>query len=170
MMNIKMTDNLKMEDSLYKARKFVFGDLMKMGYKYIARDKDGAIFAYSSKPIRRDGVWLFDIASNTNDSKNISFVSCIFTDIEWEDEEPFRIPYTNWKEVTVDTPVVYTNVNGEKYVRYFCKYDEENDRVVLYANGRTSLTEHGIVETYPERVTIYEQGEKLKNGNISNNN
>ena len=167
---IRMTDNLKMTDNLYEFRKFVLKDLIKEGYKYIARDREGALFAYSSKPIRRDGVWLFDIASNTNDYKNISLVSRIFTDIEWENIEPFRIPYTNWREVPVDTPVIYTSVNGEKYVRYFCKYDEENDRVVLYAGGRTSLTEQGIMETYPERVTIYKQGEKLNDGNISDNN
>ena len=161
---------IRMTDNLYEFRKFVLKNLIKEGYKYIARDKEGALFAYSSKPIRRDGVGLFDIAPNTNDYKSISLVSCIFTDIEWENIEPFRIPYTNWKEVTVDTPVVYTNVNGEKYVRYFCKYDEANDRVVLYAYGRTSLTEQGIVETYPERVTIYKQGEKLNDGNISDNN
>ena len=84
--------------------------------------------------------------------------------------EPFRIPYTNWKEVTVDTPVVYTSGSGKNYVRYFCKYDDKNDRVVLYVNGRTSLTEQGIMETYPERVSIYKQGEKLNDGNISDNN
>lgn len=37
-------------DNLYELRKLMFKDFMKMGYKYIARDKDGAIFAYSSKP------------------------------------------------------------------------------------------------------------------------
>jgi len=167
---IRMTEGLKMTDNLYELRKFVLKDLIKEGYKYIARDREGALFAYSSKPIRRDGVWLFDKASNTNDYKNISLVSRIFTDIEWEKVEPFRIPYTNWKEVPVDTPVVYTSATGKNYALYFCKYDEENDRVVLYTDGRTSFTEQGVMETYPERVTIYEQGEKLKNGNISNNN
>ena len=148
---------IKMTDNLYEFRKFVLKDLIKEGYKYIARDREGALFAYSSKPIRRDGVWLFEIASNTNDYKNISLVSRIFTDIEWEDVEPYRIPCTNWREVPVDTPVVYTNCIGEKLVRYFCKYDEENDRVVLYIDGRTSLTEQGIIEAYPERVSIYEK-------------
>ena len=146
-----------MTDNLYEFRKFVLKDLIKEGYKYIARDREGALFAYSSKPIRRDGVWLFEIASNTNDYKNISLVSRIFTDIKWEDVEPYRIPCTNWREVPVDTPVVYTNCIGEKLVRYFCKYDEENDRVVLYIDGRTSLTEQGIIEAYPERVSIYEK-------------
>ena len=160
-----------MTDNLYEFRKVLLGDLLREGYKYIARDKEGKIFAYSHKPTRHEEVWNFDRAfDDGNKLKDISLLSHIFPDIEWENVEPYRIPYTNWKEVPVDTPVVYTSGNGEKYVRYFCKYDEENDRVVLYANGRTSLTEHGIIETYPENVSIYEKGEKLNDGNISNNN
>lgn len=159
---------MKMTDNLYEFRKLVLRDLNKEGYKYIARNKDGALFAHSSKPTKLERAWFIIPVDGTY--QNISLLSCMFTDIKWEDVEPFRIQYTNWKEVHVDTPVVYTNVNGEKYVRYFCKYDEDNDRVVLYAYGRTSLTEQGIVETYPERVSIYKQGEKLNDGNISNNN
>ena len=154
MMNIKMTDNL------YVFRNYIIKDLIDRGFKYIARDKDGALVAYSNKPVKLEKYWLFIVPSNTNSYKNISLVSFIFPDIKWEDENPFKIPCIKWQEVPVDTPVVYTNDNGEKYVRYFCKYDEENDRVVLYLDGRTSLTEQGIGETYPERVTIYEQGEK----------
>ena len=167
-----MTEGLKMTDNLYEFRKFVLKDLIKEGYKYIARDKDGTIFAYSHKPIKQYRAWRFeiDIYDNGNKLKDMSLVSRIFTDIEWEDVAPFRIPYTDWEEVTVDTPVVYTNDSGKNYVRYFCKYDDKNDRVVLYANGRTSLTEQGIFEAYPERVTIYKQGEKLNDGNISDNN
>lgn len=156
-----------MTDNLYEFRKLVLRDLNKEGYKYIARDKNGELFTYANKPTKREKAWVYDGAYETYAYQKISIVSHVFTDIEWEDGEPFRIPYTNWKEVPVDTPVVYTNVNGEKFVRYFCKYDEDNDRVVLYAYGRTSLTEQGIVETHPERVTIYKQGEKLKNDNDS---
>ena len=164
-----MTEGLKMTDNLHELRKFVLKDLMKMGYKYIARDKSGTIYAFSSKPIRRETAWVVDIPPYPVDKlKDISLLSCIFTDIEWEKVEPFRIPSTNWKEVPVDTPVVYTSATGKNYALHFCKYDKENDRVVLYTDGRTSFTEQGVMETYPERVTIYEQGEKLKNGNISN--
>lgn len=153
-----MTEDLKIPNNLYEFRKFVFKDLMKMGYKFIARDKDGTIYAFSRKPIRQGRAWIFDRAFDSgNKLKDISLISCIFTDIEWTDVEPFRIPYINWKEVPVDTPVVYTSATGKNYVWYFCKYDEENDRVVLYTDGRTSLTEHGIIETYPEMVSIYEK-------------
>ena len=174
-----------MTDNLYELRKFVLKDLIKEGYKYIARDKEGAIYAYSRKPTRQGKEWLFVKPYENNSHKNISLVSFILTDIKWEDEEPFRIPYTNWKEVPVDTPVVYTSGigNGKTCVLHFCRYDKEKDRVILFTDGRTSFTEQGVMETYPERVTIYEkkevypagvpiceQGEKLKNGNISNNN
>ena len=161
---------IKMTDNLYEFRKFVFKDLNKEGYKYIARDKNGELFAYANKPTKREKAWVYDGAYETYAYQKISLVSTIFTDIKWEDEKPFRITYTNWKEVPVDTPVVYTIAPSVNYVRYFCKYDEKNDRVVLYANGRTSLTEHGIIETYPEMVSIYKQGEKLNDGNISDNN
>ena len=152
---------IKMTDNLYEFRKLVLRDLNKEGYKYIARDKDGTIYAFSSKPIRRETVWVVDIPPHAVDKlKDISLVSRMFTDIKWEDKKPFRIPYVNWDDVPVDTPVVYTNNNGKSVVRHFCKYDEKNDRVLMYMNGRTSFTGQETMEAYPERVTIYEQGEK----------
>ena len=152
--------NISMEDNLFVFRKCILEDFIKKGYKYIARDKDGALFAYPDKIIKKEGVWIFDSTSGANKYKDISLISVLFPDIEWENVEPFRIPYTDWKEVPVDTPVVYTSGTGENCVWYFCKYDKENDRVVLFTDGRTSLTEQGIKKTRPERVTIYEQGEK----------
>lgn len=161
---------IRMEDNLYEFRKFLLKNLVKEGLKYIARDKDGTIFAYSCRPIRRENAWFLDTASEDGTYQNISLVSALFTDIKSGDEKPFEIPYTNWKEVPVDTPVVYIGISGKNYLLHFCKYDEKNNRVVLYAGGRTSFTENGIIETYPERVSIYKQGEKLNDGNISNNN
>ena len=146
---------IKMTDNLYEFRKFLFKNLVKEGLKFIARDKDGAIFAYSYRPIRRENAWILDTGSEDGTYQNISLVSYIFTDIEWEDVEPFRIPCINWKEVPVDAPVVYNSFDGKNYVLHFCKYNEENNRVVLYSSGRTSFTEQGIMETDPERVSIY---------------
>ena len=151
-----MEDNLKMTDNLYEFRKLVLRDLNKEGYEYIARDKNGELFAYANKPIKREKAWVYDGAYETYAYQKISIVSRMFTDIKWEDEEPFRIPYIDWKEVPVDTPVVYT-VGDENCILHFCRYNEEDDRVVLYREGRTSFTEQGIMKTYPERVTIYEK-------------
>ena len=101
---IRMTEGLKMEDNLYEVRKFVLSGLIKEGYKYIARDKDGEFYAYSNKPVKLEKSWLYINHSNTNYLKNISLVSFILADIKWEDEKPFEIPYTDWKEVPINTP------------------------------------------------------------------
>lgn len=151
---------ISMTDDLFTFRNYILEDLMKMGYKYITRDKDGAIVAYSDKPTKREKVWILNIDSDDDAYKDISLLTHIFTDIKWEDEKPFEIPYVNWKKVPVNTPVLYTGDNGKTLVRHFCRYNEESNRVFIYTDGRTSFTEHGIVETCPERVTIYEQGEK----------
>lgn len=159
MMKINMTDNL------YEFRNYILEDLIERGYKYIARDKDGAIYAYSIKPTKYNRGWYFEIDTDDDKVECISVVSRIFPNIEWENIEPFRIQYINWKEVPVDTPVVYNIGSGKSVVRHFCRYDEARDRVLMYANGRTSFTKKGIMETYPERVSIYKQGEKLNDGN-----
>ena len=157
-----MKKKINITADLFEFRNYILEDLFERGFKYIARDKDGTIYAFSSKPIRRETVWVVDIPPHAVDKlKDISLISRMFTDIKWEDVEPYRIPYTNWKEVHVDTPVVYTNGDGMKYIRHFYKYDEENDRVVLYAGGRTSFTEKGIIETCPEKVIIYGEEEEL---------
>ena len=152
--------NISMEDNIFVFRNCILEDLMKMGYKYITRDKEGAIYAYTNKPVKRSTAWFFGSVSVDDKLEDISLVSRIFPDIEWENVEPFRIPYTDWKEVPVDTPVLYINSNGKSVVRHFCKYDEKNDKVLIYMNGRTSFTGQETMEAYPERVTIYEQGEK----------
>ena len=157
---IRMTEDLKITDSLFVFRNCILEDLMKMDYKYIVRDKGGKLYAYSCKPKKRENEWVFDIVSFYDTYEDISLLSRIFADIKWEDVEPFKIPYTNWKEVPVNTPVVYTGDNGKTLVRHFCRYDEESDRVLIYTDGRTSFTGLGTMEACPERVTIYEQGEK----------
>lgn len=67
---------------------------IKEGLKYIARDKDGTIYAFSFKPTKQGSVWYFNITSEDGGKlEDISLLSCIFTYIEWEDVEPFEIPY-----------------------------------------------------------------------------
>ena len=147
---------IKMTDNLYEFRKYILEDLNKEGYKYIARDSTGALYAYSNQPSKQSWACWFSIHTDGKDAENISRLSPIFADIKWEDTEPFEITCINWKEVPVDAPVVCT-VGDKNRILHFCKYNEENDRVVLYKDGRTSFTEHGIIETYPEMVSIYEK-------------
>lgn len=82
---------IKMTDNLYELRKFVLEDLIKEGYKYIARDKDGRIYAYSYQPTKLEKPWL--IISDDGTRKEISSSSSILTDIKWEVEKSFEIPY-----------------------------------------------------------------------------
>ena len=148
-----MTDSLKMTDNLHELRKFVLKDLIKEGYKYIARDKDGAIFAYSRKPNRQDEAWYLDEVHNDDIYQNISLVSCIFTDIEWTDVGPFRIPYTNWKEVHVDTKVIVTGVDGGEWKCHFCRKLNDN-AILVFRDGKTSWTTSDVVEVDINNVRL----------------
>ena len=112
-MEIKMTDNL------YELRQFMFEDFVKRGYKYIARDKDRAIFAYSSKPTKLEKSWLIISVDGTR--QDISSSSHILADIKWEDEKPFKIPCVNWDDVPADTKVIVTGVDGSEWKCHFCK-------------------------------------------------
>ena len=72
-------------DNLYELRKFIINDLIKRGYKYIARDSDGELYAYSHKPIKQFRVWWFEIGIYDKEPNNISLLNPIITDIKWED-------------------------------------------------------------------------------------
>lgn len=55
------------------------------GYKYLAKDKIGEIWAYKEKPEKRATMWLdLDNDDTTEIKYNLSFLS-------WEDEEPWVI-------------------------------------------------------------------------------
>ena len=117
---------MQKEDNLFEFRNYILGDLIERGYKYIARDKDGAIFAYSDKPTKDRWLWDSNNASDELFSENISLVSRMFTDIKWEDVEPFEIPYTNWKKVPVDTKVIVTGLDGSEWKCHFFKKVSNN--------------------------------------------
>ena len=139
-MEIKMTDNL------YEARKFVLSDLVKMGYKYIARDKGGTIYAFSSKPIRRETAWVVDIPPYPVDKlKDISLVSRMFTDVKWEDVEPFEITYTNWEDVPIDTKVIVTGLDGSEWKCHFYK-KVSNNSILAFIDGKTSWTANDVAD------------------------
>ena len=56
-------------------------------WRYIAKDKNGTISAFGSKPTKKERCWLnydgFDCLDVFKDS--------LFDEIKWEDEEPIRI-------------------------------------------------------------------------------
>ena len=150
---MKQADNIKMEDNLYEFRKLLFKILVKEGYKYIARNKDGELYTYSNKPVKLERSWLFIKPSDANYHKNISLASCIFTDIKWEDEKPFRIPCVNWKDVPVDTRVIVTGVDDSEWKCHF--YKKLNDNAILvFIDGKTSWTTSDVVEVDINNVRL----------------
>ena len=126
---------MKQADNLYELRKDIFEDFMKDGYKYIARDKDGVIFAYSDKPIKREKVWL--LTSTDGTWQDISSSSPILTDIKWEDEKPFKITCVNWDDAPVDTKVIVTGLDGSEWKCHFCR-KLDNNSILVFRDGKTS--------------------------------
>ena len=138
---------MKQADNLYEFRNYIIKDLIKEGYKYIAMDKDGAIHAYSRKPIKLEKAWFYIPVGGIR--KDISLVSRMFTDIKWEDEEPFRIPCVNWDSVPVDTKVIVTGIDGSEWKCHFCKkYDCST--VSVFLDGKTSWTTDDVVDNVVE--------------------
>ena len=142
---------MQKEDSLYELRKSIFEDFMKDGHKYIARDKDGAIFAYSDEPIKREKVWI--LTSTDGTWQDISLMSRLFADVKWKDEEPFRIPYINLDNAPVDTKVIVAGVDGSEWKCHFCKKLNDN-AILVFRDGKTSWTTDDVVEVDIENVRL----------------
>lgn len=56
--------------------------------EYIARDKSGELYAYSSRPYKNDQGWVCD-----DGCYDLALFSKLFGFIYWEDEVPFSIDY-----------------------------------------------------------------------------
>ena len=57
--------------------------LLKEGYKWIARDESGGLFAYTDKPIKLDTFWCSDGISNC-----VCYYVPIFQSVRFGDKEP----------------------------------------------------------------------------------
>lgn len=57
-------------------------------FKWIARDKDGNLFIYDNKPIKRESSWISEIIFNWF---GMWIFNHLFQFIKWEDEEPYLI-------------------------------------------------------------------------------
>ena len=146
-MKIKMTDNL------FVFRNYIIEDLFERGFKYIARDENEELYAYSSKPIKHSFGWGHSIDTNDGKSENISIASRIFTDIEWGDVEPFEITYTNFDNVPVDTKVIVTGIDGSEWKCHFCR-KLNNNSILVFRNGKTSWTTNDVVEVDINNVRL----------------
>lgn len=58
----------------------------ELGYKYLARDRNGTLFIYTEKPVKYISSW------GTTDDFTKSFCE-LFKFITWEDDEPVSITY-----------------------------------------------------------------------------
>ncbi|MCI6163424.1 MAG: hypothetical protein MR666_08235 [Dialister sp.] len=61
-------------------------NLLKEGYKWIARDESGGLFAYTDKPIKLDTFWCSDGISNC-----VCYYVPIFQSIRSDDKEPVSL-------------------------------------------------------------------------------
>ena len=68
--------------------------LIERGFKYLARDEGGALFAYKYKPEKRMRVWV--VSEDAEDSEHPHYTQVndglgVYDTIKWEDEEPTEI-------------------------------------------------------------------------------
>lgn len=69
-------------------------------------------------------------------------VTCDLCKLKWLNEEYIEPePETDWSKVKVDTPILVRSREDEPWkVRYFARYENENEGVYCWFNGATSYT------------------------------
>ena len=60
-------------------------------YKWIAKDKDGLICTFVSKPIKTEKLWSDGWSNGDSYASLEAIKNSLFTEIKWEDEEPIYI-------------------------------------------------------------------------------
>ena len=78
-------------------------NLLKDGYKWIARDESGALFAYTDKPSKLDTFWCSDGMSNYVCIELVPIVQ----NIRFEDKEPTSIESIVHPQILDDTEKRY---------------------------------------------------------------
>ena len=75
-------------DSVYLNHKDLLRRLSYDGYLYLARDEDGALYAFTGEPLKAEESGLWDVCLNLR-SEHIQNDN--FPEVEWTDDEPMRI-------------------------------------------------------------------------------
>ena len=88
-----MMKKINITADLFEYRNYILEDLIKRGFKYIAREKNGELLAYSRPPVKKGWVWDFYTGFDGDRWEKITVVSTLFPTIRWGDKEPFEIPY-----------------------------------------------------------------------------
>ena len=67
---------------------YLLKGLLERGFNYLARDKDGALYAFDGSPVKTEESGLWDVCLNS-DSEHIQNDN--FPEIKWTDNEPTKI-------------------------------------------------------------------------------
>ena len=67
---------------------YLLKGLLERGFNYLVRDKDGALYAFDSSPVKAEESGLWDVCLDL-DSEHIQNDN--FPEVKWSDDEPTRI-------------------------------------------------------------------------------
>ena len=67
---------------------YLLKGLLERGFNYLARDKDGALYAFDGSPVKTEESGLWDVCLNL-DSEHIQNDN--FPEVQWTDDEPTKI-------------------------------------------------------------------------------
>lgn len=76
---------------LFELEYVILKFIHKEGFKYIARDKDGNLFAFRFKPKKSGDIWDCDIKRNISYANDLIIFNKLLKFVKWEDTEPRSI-------------------------------------------------------------------------------
>lgn len=131
--------------------------LIERGFKYLARDEGGALFAYKYKPEKRMLVWV--VSEDAEDSEHPHYTQVndglgVYDTIQWEDKEPTEIetlksavsqPFVN--PIEFGGLSIHTREGGGMAI---FKTEEPNSRIyttVTDSVNHPAHYKHGEIET-----------------------
>lgn len=129
-----------------EARRYILQQLYNAGYRYLARDATDKLFAFCTRPEKREQYAFWVDKPTDFNAKHTFIVDCLcFNDIRWVDEEPLNIAkeldIIDWTKVPKDTKVLVWDEGGRlKNKRYFSHYETSSTNFPfrVYCDGATS--------------------------------
>ena len=87
---------IKLQKKIQKKKEFTDNELYILDnidkkYKWIAKDKNGLICTFVSKPIKTERFWSDGWSNGESYASLEAIKNSLFTEIKWEDEEPIYI-------------------------------------------------------------------------------
>ncbi|WP_251455343.1 hypothetical protein [Veillonella intestinalis] len=124
-------------------------ELYNRGVRYLARDREPSEFyGYLEKPIKGTYYWCGGCAPSNIYSLEI--FGDLFTEIKWENDEPFDIGkhlgIIDWSTIPVDTKVLVRDSNNHAWKRaYFAGFDphEIGHPFLTFTWGRNEWSNNG---------------------------